>query len=133
MLLDSVYCNQFWRIIEICVFINSSYLECSVYTSCLLFFVCIKGKSIPTNKINQLRSAFPGNPPISMCLFRKSTNCKVLVPITHQLRNAFSKNPPTAIHSHYSWWIFGSSTLQLVGYRKKQCAVGGFSEQALCR
>jgi len=32
-------------------------------------------------------------------LFRKSTNCKVLFPITHQLQNAFSnKNPTAAIH-----------------------------------
>jgi len=55
----------------------------------------------------------------------------VLVPITHQLRNAFSKIPPTAVHLHCSWWVFGTSTLQLVDYWNKHFAVGGFSQQAL--
>jgi len=45
----------------------------------------------------------------------------------HQLRSAFPKNPPTAICSHCSWWVFGSSTLQLVDSSNQHFAVGGFS------
>jgi len=44
----------------------------------------------------------------------------------HQLRSAFPKNPPTAISSHYSWWVFGSSSLQLVDFPNQHFAVGGF-------
>jgi len=51
-------------------------------------------------EINQLRSPFPKNQPTAKCLSRKSTICKVRIPITHQLGNAFSKNQPIAIHSH---------------------------------
>ena len=56
----------------------------------------------------------------------------MLVPKTHQLRKDFSKNLPTAIHSHCSWWVFRTCTLQLVGYCNKHWAVSGFFERALC-
>jgi len=45
----------------------------------------------------------------------------------HQVRCAFRKNPPTAIYSHCSWWVFGSSTLQLVYFSNQPFSVGGFS------
>jgi len=57
-------------------------------------------------KIHQLRSAFPKNPPTAKC--EKST-----------------KNPPSAIFPH--WWVFGSSTSQLVDFSNQHFAVGGFS------
>jgi len=40
---------------------------------------------------------------------------------------AVSKLPPTAICSHCSWLVFGSSTLQLVDFSNRHFAVGGFS------
>ena len=35
--------------------------------------------------------------------------------------------PPTAIYSHCSCWVFGSSTLELVDFSNQHSAVGGFS------
>jgi len=49
-------------------------------------------------------------------------------PTNHEMLS--SKTPPTAIHFHCSWWVFGLSTLQLVGYWNKHFAAGRFSEQA---
>jgi len=50
----------------------------------------------------------------------------VLIRKIHQLRRAFSKIP-IAIYSLCSWWVFGSSTLQLVDFSNRQFAVGEFS------
>jgi len=41
----------------------------------------------------------------------------------------FSKNPPNAVH-YCSWLVFGTSTLQLVGFHNKHSAVSGFFELA---
>jgi len=81
-------------------------------------------------KIRQLLSVCSENPP-TKGLFREPTNYEMLFLKIHA---------PTAIHLHYSRWVFGSSnlqlvvywnTLQLVGYWNKHFAVGWLFEQAL--
>jgi len=71
------------------------------------------------------------NPPAAKCFSEKSTKCEVgcevLFRKIHQVRSGFPKNPPTAIYSHCSWWVFESSTLQLVDFSIQHFAVGGFS------
>jgi len=61
--------------------------------------------------------------------FQKSAdiNMRSLTIKIHQLRSAFPKNPPTATYSHCSWWVFGSSTSQLVDFSNQHFAVSGFS------
>ena len=72
-------------------------------------------------KIHQLRSASSENPLNAECLFGKSANCKVLVPMTHHCKF----DPKT--HPLYS----RAKKLQLLDFFL-HFAVGGLSEQGLC-
>jgi len=79
------------------------------------------------------------NPPTAKCFPKKYTNCKMLVPTSHQLRNAFSEKirqlqsilttvrgfPEQAL---CSWLVIGTSTLQLVDSPNKHSSVSRFSE-----
>jgi len=78
-----------------------------------------------------MRNTSLENPITAECLFGKSINCKVLVPITnykvldpktHQLKCKW-----IAVgfleEAFRSWWVIGKSTLQLVGFPYKHIAV----------
>jgi len=62
-------------------------------------------------------------------LFRngKSTNCKVIVPITYQLQSEWIAVVGFSEKAFRSWWVIGTSTLQLVDFPNKDFVVRGFS------
>jgi len=61
----------------------------------------------------------------------KSTNSEELFLKIHQLQSIHTVVEGFSDNALCSWWIIGTSTLQMAGYWNKHFAVGGFFELAL--